>query len=295
VFDDRNTQSRFIWSGKSDQLVRGGAAIVIKRADGGRRRVLVEDGEYPSSSPDGQMVAFVREPFVYVINSDGAGERKLVRFDSAYECSDILWSGDSRKIACTTTAWKNPKFECETGGDCRYVDPETNTELCRVHIIDVRDNSHVQVVGGGLLGRFDRQCDIAWSPDGRRVAFTRNGFLFTVTADGKHERRLGTRGFTPSWSPDGSHIAFIRNGSMYVLDLRRQKERHLARTDEVSWSPDGKAVVIARTVNEPEQDANGGYSPGAYVIEAIDVDSGHVRRIWPTVGTCTCTEPVWQP
>jgi Tol biopolymer transport system component len=311
LYDNGNSYTPFTWSGKGGELAYVGTdprrdtympAIFAVRADGGGRRMLV-DGAFPSWSPDGRMLAFLRCPFIRVINSDGTGERRLVRFDGSADCEDypdeyldILWSADSQKIAYTTSFWKNPKRSCESSGDCNYIDPETNTELCRVHIIGVSEGSHVQVVGGGLLGKFDSQCDIAWSPDGKEVAFTRNGFLYSVTAEGKRERPFAARGLQPSWSPDGSRLAFLRNGTIYALDVQRHEERRVARADELSWSPDGKALVIARTIKPPVQTDQGEHEPGEYVFETIPADSGHVRRIWPKVGTCDCSEtPVWQP
>jgi len=310
LLDDQNTGTPFIWSADGGQLAYVAAdphrdlfmpAIFVVRDDGTRRRMLF-DGAFPSWSPDGPTIAFLRCPFIRVINSDGTGERKLIRFDGSTDCANyvdeyvgILWSADSRKVAYTTSFWKNPKRSCESSGNCDYVDPETNTELCRLHIIRVREGSEVEVVGGGLLGKFDNQCDISWAPDGKKLAFTRNGFVYSVTADGRRERRLA-RGLAPSWSPDGNHIAFIRNGTIYVLDVQRHEERRVARADELSWSPDGKALVVAHAIKPPAQDDQGGYEPGQYVIETIDASNGHVRKIWPKVGTCDCgLPPAWQP
>jgi Tol biopolymer transport system component len=59
----------------------------------------------------------------------------------------------------------------------------------------------------------------AWSPDGRRIAFTRsteNGFnVFVMNADGSGQTQL-TSGpgrvldRFPTWAPDGTKIAFYR-------------------------------------------------------------------------------------
>ena len=55
--------------------------------------------------------------------------------------------------------------------------------------------------------------DPAWSPNGRRIAFTRAGSVYTVRADGLDERKLA-QGANPDWSPDGERIAFDRDGEV---------------------------------------------------------------------------------
>ena len=302
VFDNQNSGVHYTWSGRSDAIAYDWADVIhIVRADGTGRHKLT-DGDFPSWSPDGRMVAFIRGAYLHVINSDGTADRRLTRLDTAADtpaeqCFTILWSSDSRKVACSTSTWKAPvKTICESAGDCGYVDPGLNTTLCQVHIVDVRRRSLVHVVGGLLNGAAYRQCDIAWSPDGRRIAFTRKGVIYTVTADGRHERRF-VHGLTPSWSPDGGHLAFIRNGAFHVLDLARHVERRVARTDDIAWSPDGKFVAFTRTISEQVQGNDGSFTPGVYAVEKMDVANGKVQRIWPpNHGTCeACGQAVWQP
>jgi dipeptidyl aminopeptidase/acylaminoacyl peptidase len=56
--------------------------------------------------------------------------------------------------------------------------------------------------------------DLDWSPDGSRLAFTRDNHIFIVSAGGGDEAQLATgvpelvSEGTPSWSPDGTAIAF---------------------------------------------------------------------------------------
>lgn len=88
-------------------------------------------------------------------------------------------------------------------------------------------------------GFVDRNPDV--SPDGRRIAFEREGVdcgpecsydeVFVVNADGSHLTQLthnppgevcGSGGFcngSPAWSPDGSQIAFTRASGLIEDDL----------------------------------------------------------------------------
>lgn len=73
---------------------------------------------------------------------------------------------------------------------------------------------------------------LQWSPDGDRLAFSLEGRLYTVGADGSDLRLIIDGGVQPYWSPDGSHIAYTRldeqsskGGSLEIVrleDLRAQ-------------------------------------------------------------------------
>src|SRR3712207_3922272 len=54
----------------------------------------------------------------------------------------------------------------------------------------------------------------AWSPDGREIAFSLQGSLWTVPVAGGEAVQLTEGSFydsEPSWSPDGRQIAFTRD------------------------------------------------------------------------------------
>jgi TolB protein len=80
----------------------------------------------------------------------------------------------------------------------------------------------------------------SWSPDGRRIAFSRLG-VYVINADGTEEQRLSQDGEQPSWSPDGRKITFERNLDIYVMNADGSGQRKLTRgADRESqpvWSP----------------------------------------------------------
>lgn len=101
----------------------------------------------------------------------------------------------------------------------------------------------------------------AWSPDGRRLAFTsvRRRGLFVVDADGTGLRRL-TRSPTldvqPAWSPDGRRLVFARvvpgwRTEIFVVGVDGRGLRRLTRNRgqdlEPDWAPNGKRIAWAFT------------------------------------------------
>jgi TolB protein len=67
----------------------------------------------------------------------------------------------------------------------------------------------------------------AWSPDGRRIAFTvfEQRHIFVMNADGSNEQQLTDRSRSedPAWSPDGAYVAFQSssqgNFEIYIIHV----------------------------------------------------------------------------
>jgi Tol biopolymer transport system component len=145
-----------------------------------------------------------------------------------------------------------------------------------------RRDLYVRGTAGGAARRIARH---AGSPDWsrtNRIAFVRNGAIFSVAPRGGTLRRIA-RGSAPSWSPSGRSIAFARPGGIYVAradgtGLRRVLRCSGCRTP--AFSPDGRMLVFKK---------NG-------LVVARARDGKRLRTIIEDVrGGFDASEPSWQP
>jgi len=146
--------------------------------------------------------------------------------------------------------------------------------------------------------------ELAWSPDGTRVAFVgtdpppflgRNSVMHVMNADGTGDTVvLDTPGeyYGPAWSPDGTQIAFSFLGSgssawnVWVMNVDGSNAHALTSHPEggfdPAWSPDSAQIVFSR---DSETVANDLY--------LIDADGSNVRRL--TEADDIKANPAWSP
>jgi Tol biopolymer transport system component len=96
--------------------------------------------------------------------------------------------------------------------------------------------------------------DPSWSPDSRKLAFTRDEGLFTVATSRKNVRRIFSGWvYAPDWSPTGDQILFVRNpaprtgaGVIHSIEPDGRNLRAVVWGGHPDVSPDGSKLAFAR-------------------------------------------------
>jgi Tol biopolymer transport system component len=96
--------------------------------------------------------------------------------------------------------------------------------------------------------------DVAWAPDGQRLAYTTDAGLWVVPADGSQvpRRLLGEQVEGVQWAPDGRSVAFTCGQqpgvSLGVVDAAGGPARELADIDPYrvayAWAPDAGTIAF---------------------------------------------------
>jgi Tol biopolymer transport system component len=238
---------------------------IVVQERGGKRRWLRMEASEPSFSADGTL-AFSNGDGIW-IQRPGFPARRLVsdeRFPDnpalspngstiAYDTEELVWTvgangDDHRKVL----AGREPSW----APDGRRLVLERNGDL----VVVAADGSKPTLLARGGTAPCGSDCTRtvsnempAWSPDGREIAFVRDGDVYTIVVETSRIRRL-TRTKTweddPVWAPDGGKLAFSgRDGDLYLIDRAGSRLRRLTRTDvdeiHAAWRPDGLLAFAA--------------------------------------------------
>ena len=186
--------------------INGNAEICIMNPEGSELRNLTNNparDAFPSWSPDGNRIAFVsnREGnydvfSIYMMNADGSNPHRIYY---TYAISNFpVWSPDGR-----TLIFGNDKEDGRTGNfEIFAIEPETVQQERRLTFRPTVDTHP------------------AFSPDGKRIAFTsfinNNYEIYVMNADGSVPIRVtrdAGHDLSPGWAPDGKKLLFASDRS----------------------------------------------------------------------------------
>ena len=147
----------------------------------------------PAWSPNGRQVVFSEATRskalgLWVMNADGSRLRQLTS-----EGFTPAWSPDGKTIA----------YVVSSGSD--------HNPTANIYLIPAAGGDPTNLTPGATHAN-----DPDWSPGGRRIAFSLNGDLAVMKANGSNEHLIthpasGVSDAEPAWSPDGRWIVYERD------------------------------------------------------------------------------------
>jgi Tol biopolymer transport system component len=235
--------------------------------------------------------------FAYVTDASGASLRRVVAvdaFDSTCR-SPVVWSRNGERMAYPAPSGGVFRYDVRTrrkrdlvpdGSSCdSYQLSPDGSELV---FTDLEGGPWLADHGGRRgLGVGGEASEVAWSPDGSRIAFVddENNYSLDVgPADGSSTKPVAFGVLRqPVWSPDAKRLAYVTGDvdgeSVHVIAVDGSRRHTLSlrpgKDPVIDWSPDGKRVVFSD-------------STGAYVI---DGDGSNRRK----VGRGGWTSVSWSP
>ena len=184
----------------------GSYSIWVIASDGRGLHRVADHGLAPAWSPGGRWIAYadVAETsgaVVHVVRPDGNGDLIAAEPDEDQSFISPTWSPDGKYLAfgIASAPHTNPRPDAPGMGVSRRYGERPRFLLA----------GH-------------RPYGLAWSPSGREIAFTEDGYVSVLDLSTRTIKRLQIGDF-PSWSPDGKRIVFSRGpgyfgGSIFVMN-----------------------------------------------------------------------------
>jgi len=261
----------------------------------------------PRWSPDGHHITFLRHGFhnteVYIMSNDGSGVERLHKHPlTERNIPRLLWSPDGMRIAYRD--WDTTIIDVNTHATVRFIDevfrgtPAWSPDGTRIAIGGYGDQTfddvgiHLEKVDSSASGFIDLRSsssvidirehfwygyrgdglNLAWSPDGKQLAFsTGGGAIYVVFPEEDHPKvtemlRVGTQARDLAWSPDGKHLAYVQDDALYRARITQGTSSPPVKVADgvldYSWAPNSEQIA---------------YSDGT--ITLVNVDNGSQSKL----------------
>ncbi len=214
--------------------IGGGAPVRLTQGEG--------RNDTPLWSPDGRHIAFISDrsgaPQVWMVSPSGGDLRKITDVPYGIAAPGFLrqfppypqafaWSPDGRTIAVLVPDQQQLAADAErrrTRRDTRVVGRDART--VQIYLLDVRTGSGRALTKGEFTVNH-----LAWSPDGREIAFSARAQALEAGSD--PARAI----MAPAG--DDVYVLSVSDGSVRPLVVREGMDT------VPKWSPDGRIIAFA--------------------------------------------------
>ncbi|WMW25410.1 DUF5050 domain-containing protein [Methanolobus sediminis] len=192
------------------------------------------NANHPSWSPDGKKIVYAANQAIWIMNSDGSGQKKL--YDGMAWEGEPVFNEDGSKIYFAA--------ESKKAFSARYIS---------IHVMNTDGSDGVK-----LTETADSR-NPAVSPDGSRLVYASresgNYDIWIMSPDGSDKERLTDASgdeSSPAWSPDGNTIVYSAMGDLFSIDVNAVRPVQLTSDTysniEPSYSPDGNSIIYASNI-----------------------------------------------